>query len=42
MWNGRDLQWSKEVKCMGKTENDVWCTEQVPVEYIVEEIYQIV
>ena len=23
----------------GKTENDVWCTEQVPVEFIIEKIY---
>lgn len=32
----------KKGAVFGKTENDVWCTEQVPVEYIVEEIYQIV
>ena len=23
----------------GKTENEVWCTEQVPVKYLAEEIY---
>lgn len=25
----------------GKTENDVWCTEEVPVQYVVERIYEI-
>ena len=27
--------------CFGKTENDVWCTETVPVEFIVEQIFNI-
>lgn len=25
----------------GRTENDVWCTEKVPVEYIAEKLYSI-
>lgn len=25
----------------GKSENDVWCTEKVPIEYILETIYEV-
>lgn len=25
----------------GKTENDVWCTEMIPVQYIVEQLYEM-
>lgn len=25
----------------GRTENEVWCTEEVPVEYIVERLYEL-
>ena len=33
--------YAKEGGVFGKTENDVWCTERVPVAYIVERIYEI-
>lgn len=34
-------EYAKQGVIFGKTENDVWCTERVPVEYIVERIYEI-
>lgn len=34
-------EYAKDGAVFGKTENDVWCTEQVPVKYIVERIYEI-
>ena len=30
-----------EGSVFGKTENEVWCTEQVPLEYIVGELYEV-
>jgi len=34
-------EYSKTGAVFGKTENDVWCTECVPLEYIVEKIYEV-
>lgn len=34
-------EYAKDGAVFGKTENDVWCTERVPVKYIVERIYEI-
>lgn len=34
-------EYFKEGAVFGKTENDVWCAERVPVKYIVEKIYEI-
>ena len=31
---------SADCYVFGVAENDVWCTEMVPAEYIVEELYQ--
>lgn len=32
-------QYEKDGAIFGKTENDVWCVQEVPVQYIAEEIY---
>ena len=32
-------QYAQDGGVFGKTENEVWCTEQVPVKYLAEEIY---
>lgn len=31
----------KDGMIFGKTENNVWCTESVPIQYIVEELYEM-
>lgn len=35
------LEYAKKGAVFGKTENDVWCVECVPIEYIVDRIYEI-
>lgn len=34
-------QYAKDGAVFGKTENNVWCTEQIPVKYIVEKLYEM-
>lgn len=35
------LEYANTGAMFGETENNVWCTDRIPVEYIVEKIYEV-